>query len=105
MLRLSLWLMSCVPVVSWNLSFLTRVREAPTGQRVIVTEPRPLEEPPPAPPAEDAEEPQRPPPLPRSLPAACRALAPQDGVATVNGKPVPPDSCVGGFAPIWGCEQ
>ena len=20
----------------------------------------------------------------------------------VNGKPVPPDSCVGGFAPIWG---
>ena len=83
--------------------------------RVLVTDVPPTVESP-APRAEPAEEEELcsvvPAPLPRALPAACLMLASPDGCATVNGQPVPPDSCVGGYYghdssldPEWAIEH
>ena len=83
--------------------------------RVLVTDVPPTVESP-APQAEPAEEEELcsvvPAPLPRALPAACLMLASPDGCATVNGQPVPPDSCVGGYYghdssldPEWAIEH
>ena len=80
--------------------------------RVLVTEPCPLEAPAsPVEPVEEEEETPSP-PLLRLLPRACLALASPAGCATVNGKPVPPDSCIGGYYghdssldPEWAMEH
>lgn len=92
------------------------VAEKSAPERVLVTAYRveaPLEPPSSPPPDADveAEAPDYS-PLPRSLPTACLALASDQGCATVNGKPVPPDSCVGGYYghdssldPEWALEQ
>ena len=83
--------------------------------RVLVTDVPPTVESP-APQAEPAEEEELcsvvPAPLPRALPVACLMLASPDGCATVNGQPVPPDSCVGGYYghdssldPEWAIEH